>query len=762
MFTLERAQASRRLGWPSLVGLILVPLLVAGGFLWATWNSSDRLDRVQAAIVNNDEGVKLDDQFVPLGRQLAGGLVKGEEGVENFDWVLTDDADAKAGVQSGEYAAVVTIPADFSKQATSFSADDTAQVEPATIDVQVSQIRGIADGVVAQFITAAATNAMNTELTKQYLDNIYIGFNDTGKQFTTVADAAGKLSDGASKLSDGLDQTSTGTGELADGLGQLSTGASKLSSGVSQYTGGVSQLSTGLGKLADGTKELPAQVRNLADGTQQSADGAKQLSTGGVELDKGADQLVAGANGVVSALQLVRDGGKAGTVEVAGTKQAAADSIDVANGVGTVIGTMTAVARDQLSEAELTRLRLACPDRYTADQCSNIWDPAVKATAVSVAGQLKTPAEQAGALAVSAGTTNGVLDAAIEGTKTTQGLKDFPAGVQKFAGGLDAYTDGVSALATGLGKLAAGTDKLADGVKPLAAGISSAAAGAKKLADGGPQLATGTEQLANGTSQSADGADQLAVGVVKLSNGGRQLSDGTEKLADGLAKGAKAVPTFDKAKRTALSTTVAAPVTQERPGALFADIANTTFLSIIALWLGGLASFLILRAVPSRVLTSSKPSWRLAGEAVLPAAGIGVVQAVALTISLQMLLDLTLRQTFEMLPLLVLASLAFVAINHALVAWLGGVGRFISVAAVVLVAAAAITDAVPEALSAIVPFLPLTPALEGARAIASGGTGALGAGGLLFIWLVAGASAAVLAVSRRRLAPAPAAAWVGS
>ena len=73
MFTLERAQASRRVGWVSMLGLILVPLLVAGGFLWATWNSSTRLDRVQAAIVNNDEGVTLNKQFVPLGRQLAGG-----------------------------------------------------------------------------------------------------------------------------------------------------------------------------------------------------------------------------------------------------------------------------------------------------------------------------------------------------------------------------------------------------------------------------------------------------------------------------------------------------------------------------------------------------------------------------------------------------------------------------------------------------------------------------------------------------------------
>jgi putative membrane protein len=730
MFTLERAQASRRVGWTSMLGLILVPMLVAGGFLWATWNSSTRLDRVQAAIVNNDEGVTLDKQFVPLGRQLAGGLVKGEDGSDNFDWVLTDDADAKTGLEAGTYAAVVTIPEDFSKQATSFSSDETSEIAPATIDVQTSQIRGIADGVVAEFITAAATSAMNTELTKQYLDNIYIGFNDTGKQFQTVADAAQKVSDGTSDLADGIEQTSDGTGKLADGLSQLDTGMARYATGVGTYADGVGTFSDGVSKLSDGTASAAA--------------GAKKLSAGGSKLDDGADELVKGAKGVVSALQLVRDGGKAGSVDVAGTKAVAADAIDVAKGVGTVAGTMGAVAAGQLPPDQVG---LACPDTFTADQCV-AWNAAVQTTAGSAAQQLKEPATNAGKLAASAGVTNGVLNAAIEGTKTTPGLKDFPAGVQKFATGLDTYTDGVSSLSTGIGKLATGTDRLATG--------------ATQLADGADQLDSGASQLAAGVHQSAIGTDKLAAGVVKLSDGGGQLADGTEKLADGLAKGAKAVPTFDKAKRTALSTVVANPVSQERPSALFADIANTTFLSIVALWLGGLASFLILRAVPSRVLTSSKPSWRLAAESVLPAAGIGVVQAVALTISLQMLLDLTMRQTFEMLPLLVLTALAFVAINHALVAWLGGVGRFISVAVVVLVAAAAITDAVPAGLSAIVPFLPLTPALEGARAIASGGTGALGAGGLLFIWLVAGVAAGVLAVSRRRLAPAPVAAWAGS
>ena len=763
MFRLERAQARGRIGWPTLVGLVLVPLLVAGGFLWATWNSADRLDRVRAAIVNNDDGVKLNGQFVPLGRQLSGGLVKGEDGVQNFDWVLTDDADAKSGMDSGEYAAVVTIPKDFSKQATSFSKSDANQIEPATIDVQVSQIRGIADGVVAQFITAAATSALNTELTKQYLDNVYIGFNDTGKQFQTVADGAGKLADGATQLSGGLDKTSDGTTKLADGLGQLSTGASKLSSGVSQYTGGVSQLSTGLGKLAAGTKNLPSQVGQLAAGTRQSADGASKLAAGTKQYAAGvhefnvgtADQpgIVAFASGVSGYTQLGA-GVDTGLTKFDGGMQDTSTTYAAFARPGVPLGSL---------EAAMEPFGINCDQIPDDTACATFLTGAAAGIAAGTGAAhagLTTKADVGNGQKLSLLDLSGQLSA--NGPALSAGAKGVAAGIGKLDSGAAKLSSGTSRLAGGLGQLADGTDQLAAGMKPLANGIASAAGGASQLAAGGPQLASGTSQLSDGASQSASGAQQLSAGVVKLADGGDKLADGSTKLADGLAKGAKQIPTYDAAKRTALSTVVATPVDQQRPASLFADIANTTFLSVLALWLGGLASFLILRAVPSRVVTSSKPSWRLAAEALLPAAGIAVVQAAALTVALQWLLELTARQTLELAPLLVLAALAFVAINHALVGWLGGVGRFVSVIVGVLFAAAAITDAVPKALSAIVPFLPPSPALEGARAIASGGTGALGAGGLLFIWLVVGVAAGVLAVARRRLAPAPAPAWAGS
>ena len=247
---------------------------------------------------------------------------------------------------------------------------------------------------------------------------------------------------------------------------------------------------------------------------------------------------------------------------------------------------------------------------------------------------------------------------------------------------------------------------------------------------------------------------KLSDGVVKLADGGKQLADGSDELATGLEKGAEQVPTYDESTRTKLAEVVATPVTAEQPTTLFADIANTTFLAAIALWLGGLASFIVLRAVPAGVLTSMKSSWRLAAGAYLPAAAIAAVQAVALTVVLQVLLKLDAGQVAQLLPFLLLAGLAFAAVNQGLVAWLGGIGRFLSVALVVLSAAGAITSAVPAVFDLITPFLPLTPALEGARAIISNGSGTVGTITLLLAWLIIGVAASVLAVARHRVAPA--------
>ena len=115
----------------------------------------------------------------------------------------------------------------------------------------------------------------------------------------------------------------------------------------------------------------------------------------------------------LSALELVRDGGKAGSVEVAGTEAVAADSIDVAKGVGTVAGTMGAVAAGQLPPDQVG---LACPDTLLRGPVRGVGRrrPGHRGIGCAAAGGVRR--SEAGDLADSAGITNGVLNAAIEGT----------------------------------------------------------------------------------------------------------------------------------------------------------------------------------------------------------------------------------------------------------------------------------------------------------------------------------------------------------
>src|SRR4051794_35513802 len=637
MITLERADGSRRVGLWSLVGLFLVPLVLAGGFLAATWKSTDRLDRVQAAVVNLDEPVTINKQMVPLGRQLAGGLVNGgtdgadaSKSDQNFSWVLTDADDASSGLSSGRYAAVVTIPKDFSARATSYSDQSGDTAEQAVLDVQTSEVSGVSDPVVGQAITAEATRALNTELTEQYVKNIYVGFNTTGNQFTKVADAAGQLSDGTRTLADGLDQTSTGTNQLADGVDQLDAGGAPPAKGAKQLSSGLHHCADGVGTLAEQTSAPPKGGRPNAG---RGAGVEKGLKTYQKALRQQAD--------------------KAGST-TAPTPPSEA-SLGKAIAAATPDGSLPTCAQidPSLSEDQCAKVEavLGQTVKATGEQATT--------TALTVAG------EQFGTYAKDLATYAGSQGAAkaLDGAAAGLSQKDPKTG---------------ASLISGTQQLADGADQLADGLTPLAAGIKQLSTGATRLADGAGGLSSGIVQYTGGVHGVATGAEQLSTGLVKLSSGADQLADGTEQLSDGLADGAKQIPTYDKTARDRLSTVVAAPVTTPAVTSVFSNVATTTLLAVLALWLGGLASYLVLRAVPARALSSMRSSWRLTLESLLPAAVVAAVQAVVLTVLLSALLDLHAGQTVRLLGLALLAGIAFGALNQALGAWVGGGGGGVS------------------------------------------------------------------------------------
>jgi putative membrane protein len=303
--------------------------------------------------------------------------------------------------------------------------------------------------------------------------------------------------------------------------------------------------------------------------------------------------------------------------------------------------------------------------------------------------------------------------------------------------GITAYTGGVDQSAAGATKLSAGLAQLADGGAPLLSGAQQYVSGVGQVLDGIDQAAPGATKLADGLQQSADGSAQLA--------------DGTKQLADGLAKGATQLPSYTTEDRTQLAKVVASPISVSnldelvQPGAALAAL-----LMILALWAGAFATYTVLPAVRRRLALSSSPTAALVVEALRPGLLIVVAQALLVSAVGQAFVRLPAYRWLSLTVLLVLAGVAFVAVNHALAAWAKGAGRIFGIAAAVVTAATALTSAVPGWLDVVRPLSPLSPAYDAVRAVVSGGPGVTTPVFVLIAWTLLGAGFTVAAIMRAR------------
>lgn len=692
--TIESTTGNRRVRWYALVALVLVPLLLVGGVLFAVNDYNSRLDTVTAAVVNNDDGTEIDGQNVPLGRQLTAGLVgtEGTKDLGNYDWVLTDDEDAAAGLEDGRYAAVVTIPDDFSKNATSFS--DAATAEQAVIDVQTSDKSKLADGVISTLITNTAASVFGGELTRNYLDGIYVGFNTLGDQLGTAADGGQELADGAQQsadgaveLADGADGLADGTTALADGLGQLSSGTAASADGAQQLASGTSAFADGLGQLSDGT-------RASADGADQLSDGVAIYVDGAGDLADGLEQLADGTAALPESSQQLADG-----------------SQGIADGLAGI--------------AQLTELN---PNMTLAQL-----DAVLQSQGSSVQGL----ADGSQALADGTDQLAGGLATLAEGTAASA------AGARQFADGGDDLADGVAGLASGLDELADGTAATASGADDLADGVGSLADGLDQLASGTAQSATGASQLASGTTTFADGLDQFA-------DGSQQLADGTGELADGLDQAVEAIPSYSESDRETLADVVAAPVAAETASvSSLVARSGTPLLISLALWLGALAVYSVVQAVSRRGLTSRKSSLALAFAGYLPGLAVGIVQGLAIAAIVQIPLQLGAGDWFALAGVAALAGAAFAAIVQGVVALFGTAGRLVVALAAGLALAASLISTAPALLLGLADLLPTSAAATAVAGIVTG-TGVGSSIGVLIVWGVIGFALSAVSVMRTR------------
>lgn len=662
----------------TLVVVLLLPVVVGLVLLASLHGRADRIGDVAAAVVNTDEivttGSGSDAQTVAAGRLLAADLTAPAPGTDvGFDWELTDADDAAQGLADGSYAAVLTIPSDFSAAVSSAGTDSPVQ---ATVQVQGDDARSAVTALVADQVARSAAAAMGQQVTSSYLDNVYLGFNQISEQMTQAADGAQQAADGSASLADGTGQLAAGADGLASGTAQVASGAAALADGAGTLSGGAAQVAAGADALAGATGQVATGAGSVADGTAQ-------LALALDAIDQRAHEI--------------------------GDRTAGLDADSAA---------LTALA------GTLSDLAAAC-------------------AAGDVAGC-------------------DALVAAVDGPGTTGGpsLRGLAGRVAERAAGIAGASgpvvEGLDRLAADADALATGSAQVAAGAQQAASGAASLATGADGVADGAAGLSTAASTLADGAAQAASGAASLAGGARSAADGAASLSSGVGQLASGLTTGAQQVPTYDDDQRSTLTAVVPEPVVaQDATVPLGAQDAVTGPLVLpVALWLGALAAFLVLPAVPRRAAYEPAAAGRVALRSWLPVASVAAGGALLLVLALP-LLGIRAQNPLGAALVAVGAAAAFAAVHQALVAPWGRAGLVVSLAFLAL-QAASVGALVPLATApaffqAVNGVLPVPQAAEALGVLLLGLDGSwlrpvLG----LLAWAVAGVVVTALVVRRSR------------
>ncbi|WP_298037431.1 YhgE/Pip domain-containing protein [uncultured Microbacterium sp.] len=519
-----------------------------------------------------------------------------------------------------------------------------------------------------------------------------------------------------------------------------SAAASSLGTMLSEAT--LENVLVGFTTLGDQIGEAASGALELADGARTAADGAAELPGGASQLADGATQLGSGASELGS-----------------GAMQLSSGATELASGLGTIAGG----TRDAQSGA--ATLGKGLTDGATGLEASGLV-PAELSTAASGAQQA-TAGVKAGVDDLAAGLDD--LLAACTGREDTDpvciGLQEISASLPALQGGAESASLAAAGTAGGLAQLnteatatiaaqlrtaGTGATTLAGALGQLADGVDQSQYGANELATGAGGIASGAGQLSTGAAQLSDGATQLSDGATTLAEGLDTLATGTGDLAGGLRTASEQLPSFSDEESTSIASVIADPVSSNAGGSTIFGPTAIPLLAAVALWFGGLASFLVMRAHTARTLTSRRSSAALTLRAFAPAALLGAGQGVLVALIVQFVAKYDAGAWWAFAGTAVVAGVAFAAVNQALVAVFGGIGRWVSALVGVVAVATGLISTVPGWLMSISAALPTAPAFTGLIA----GNGAAVAA--LIVWAVLALLVTTLAVALRRTTSAKA------
>ncbi|PRX46707.1 putative membrane protein [Prauserella shujinwangii] len=437
------------------------------------------------------------------------------------------------------------------------------------------------------------------------------------------------------------------------------------------------------------------------------------------------------------------------------TKEAADGAARLADGAGTLVDGQRRLASGARELAEgSTRLATGLDTLRSSTESLPEQARRLAEGASQVAeGNARVAAAGAGLAAESARLRNGLDDA---GDRLAQRLRDSGLPEEDVRRALDVLADARAPVE----EADARVQRAADQLGTLADGARQVADGATRLAAAAPRLASGIASAADGAGRLAGGAADLDRGEQRAVTGTERISDGAVRLREGLREGLGQIPNPDESTREATADTISDPVAVRSVGLASAGTYGAglaPFFIALATWIGAFVLFLLVRPLSPRALAAGASPPRVALGGWLPAALLGLAQAVVLFGAVTWLVGIPVAHPLPALGFVLLASLAFTAILHALNALFGAVGKFLGLVLLVLQLVSAggtfPWQTLPDALHPLHVVLPMGYVIDGLRHLLYSGASMhiLTDIAVLLAYLACALVVSVLAARRRRV-----------
>ena len=577
----------------SSIVICFIPFLYSIFFLKSVWDPYGSTQNLPVAVVNKDVPVDYQGKRMAVGDQ----MVKELKHNHQLDWKFVSESQGKYGMSHRKYYTVVTIPENFSKNATT-----VLDKHPETMKLKYSTNDSLnyIGYVMSQVAMTRLNERIRANVTNAYATALFKELKVLGKGMNQAASGATQLDNGLVTLQSGVNQYVAGVSQvnngvqtlrmsvapLASGAQQLASGSATLANGIARYTGGVGQLAAGLGTLQansgalnSGAGQLSAGLNTLRGNSGALRSGAGQLAAGTNELNNTVNSALGNlpvneimgvmnqaqtlqksmgtlTNGLQKAEKALND-----VQTQAQVLQGASGSIakvsqagKALEGIGTNDGTIAALATKIQSDSGASDETKQAAAAIVTKANSNVQTvqgvgeslKSISSLSSSLSGmqtQLNKLSDMQGTLDNAQNTINqaNTLLSNLNGykdqlTKMPGALNDLKGATNKISAGASSLNAGVNQYTNGVDTAAAGSNTLASGIGQYTAGVAQAGAGASQLTANSGALNSGAGQLAGALGQLNAQVPALVGGVNQLANGTQQLVNNSPALVQGITR----------------------------------------------------------------------------------------------------------------------------------------------------------------------------------------------------------------------------------